>query len=149
VFVEGWMVVLASWLVACNEEPTSDLGTVTETPGGSYRVTYDDVGVACARSADTGVEVNVDFGDCLFCSDEIDLSCEILVERDVLVVHAGGSLLVSDDCGTQGTCEPTTAFCSLEGVAPGAYVLSYAEVDIPIGVPDGAWACTGVHGGIE
>jgi hypothetical protein len=136
------MIVLA--LAACHGEPTSDLGTVSETAGGDYQVSYENVGVACVRSADTGVEVTVDFGDCYACSEPVDLSCDISVEADVLTVQAGGSVLVRKNCeDDESQCTSTTAFCSLEGVAEGAYILSYAEVDIPVGVPDGEWACSG------
>jgi hypothetical protein len=140
--MEGWMFVLAS-LVACNGEPTSDLGTVSETPGGDYQVSYEDVGVACVRSAPTGVEVTVDFGDCYACSEALELSCDITVEADVLTVHATGAVVVRKDCDEEAECTNTTAFCSLMGVDEGAYILSYADIDIPVGVPDAAWVCTG------
>ena len=142
------MWVLATWL-ACNGAPTSDLGTVEKTDDGNHQVSYDDVGVACVHTTESGaVEVLVDFGDCLFCTTDLALSCEASVEDGVLVVHAGGALVVEQDCGEDGTCRPITTTCLAESVADGGYVLSYAGIDIPFAVPDTEWACTGVAGGL-
>src|SRR5262245_61482641 len=145
--MEGGMWVLATWL-ACNGAPTSDLGTVEKTDDGNHQVSYTDVGVACVHTRDGLVEVLVDFGDCLFCADEVELSCEAAVEDGTLVVHAGGSLVLLKDCEGDGTCQPITTTCTAPDVAEGAYILSYAGIDIPFAVPDEEWACTGQAGGV-
>jgi hypothetical protein len=144
------------WLWAACAGPTeapadSAAPTGSSDPGDTEppereTIVYEDAGAACIEQVDGAARVLVDFGDCLFCSTNVQLWCEAaLAEGGRIEVHAGGSVVVEDDCGTYGTCEPTTVWCDGPALAPGSYTLAYGEVTVPFEAPLAAvdWVCTG------
>lgn len=133
---------LASWMGCGPGTPPTDGDTALSGTASGVAYTYNNSGTACLRTEGLA-EVIVDFGDCLFCSEEIALSCEIEVDGDRIEVTAGGSLVVTPTCGDASTCAPVTTRCPLPALADGTWTLAYAGAEVPVQIPTADWVCTG------
>ncbi len=108
---------------------------------------FDMDGVARIESVAPGEhEVRIDFGECVLCKGEVDLTCTTSVDGDKIEVTAFGTVDTTvceswDECWTVQTdrrqCDPPT-------IAAGVWNLVYGEETVEVELPTSRWVCTGL-----